>query len=159
MDNNFNQTQPTTNYMAGTAPQKPNILMGTIGALIAAVVGTLAWILIATYTGYIIFLLGVGIAFLAMFLYQKLAKGMDIVGIIICTVLTCIAIYLGNRYGNICLLAHEMDCSVGDATDYFDWVYDLSSDVQMEYIKNMVMSYVVGIGYSVVMVTKGLKRK
>ena len=158
MDNNFNQNQPAVNYAVGTVPQKPNVLMGSLGALAAAVVGTLVWILLATFTGYIIFILGAGIAFLAMFLYQKLAKGMDIVGIIICTVLTCIAIYLGNRFGNICLIAYEMDYSIGEASDVFELSYSWSEDFQMEYIKNMAMSYIVGIGYSIVMFVKGLKK-
>lgn len=157
MDNNFNQTNYQSTNTMGTAPQKPNILMGALGALAATVVGTIVWILIATYLGYIFFFLGVGIAFLAMFLYEKLAKGIDIVGMIICLVLTCISIYVGIRYGYIGSIAHEFDCSMSEATEIFKFNYDFYPDFNSEYVRNMIMSYVVGVGYTVVMMVKGIK--
>ena len=175
MDNNFNQTnnqnmgqdvnqtqyqtQATTNYGVGTVPQKPNILLGTLGALAAAVVGIIVWILIATFTGYVFFLVGAGIAFLAMFLYNKLAKGIDVVGMIICTVLTCIAIYLGNKFGYLCSIAFDLDCSIGDAQSLFDFSYEWDDSFKFDYIKNMILSYVVGAGYSVAMIFGGFKKK
>ena len=153
------QTQATTNYGAGTVPQKPNILLGTLGALAAAVVGTFLWVLIATFTGYVFFLLGVGIAFLAIFLYTKLAKGIDTVGIIICTVFTCIAIYLGNKFGYLYSIAHDLDCTIGEAQKIFDYNYECTDAFKFDYIKNMVLSYIVGAGYSVAMVLGGFKKK
>ncbi len=171
MDNNFNQSgnqnynanyeQPqynTTNaggmgnYQAAptalTAPQKPNILLGAVGALLAAVLGAVAWAAIASFTGYVIFFLAVGIAFLALFFYEKLAKGIDIVGVIICVAFTCVAIYFGNRYGYICSVASELDCSISEATTWFELACELDSSYEFDYIKNMVLSYVVGVGYT-----------
>ncbi len=155
------QTQQTTatNYAAGTVPQKPNILLGSLGALIAAVVGVIVWILIATFTGYVFFLVGAGIAFLAMFLYEKFAKGMDIVGMIICVVFTCIAIYLGNKFGYIFSVAHEYDVSFSSAQTLVDLSYELDDAFKMDYIKTMVLSYVGGIAYIVAMIANGMKKR
>ena len=139
------QTAPN---MMATVQQKPNIILGALGALGAAVLGTLLWIAIAAFTGYVIFLLAAGIAFLAMFLYEKLAKGIDIVGVIICVVFTCVAIYFGNRYGYICSVADELDCSISEAKVWFELACELESSYQFDYIKNMILSYVAGLGYT-----------
>lgn len=92
-----------------------------------------------------------------MFLYEKLAKKIDMVGMIICLVFTCIAIYLGNRYGYICSIANEFDCSIGDATKLFNLSCSIDESYNMDYIKNMILSYVIGIGYTVAMMFKSIK--
>ena len=141
-------------YHVLTVPEKPNIVMGTIGALIVATLGTLLWILIEAFTGYIIFYLAIGILYVSTIAYGKLAKGIDTVGVIICSVLMCIAIYLGNRYGQIGLIANEGECSMNIATTLHDYWCETDSSYNFEYIVNMALSYVcVGI-YSGAMIFK-----
>lgn len=122
--------------------------------MIAAVVGTIVWVLVTGFTGYMIFLIGAGIAFLTLFMYEKMAKGMNIVGVIICLVITCIAIYLSVRFGYRFKIAHELDISMGDADTLFDLSYSLDEAYKMDYIKNMIFSYIFGIGYTAVIMFK-----
>ena len=173
MDNNFNQynsQNSSTNYeqpqfdvvnaegIGGyesqpryhvlTVPDKPNILLGTLGALLVVVLGTLLWIAIEAFTGYVLFFLATGIIYAAMYIYEKFAKGIDTVGVIICTVLTCIGIYFANRYGYICSIAYEYDYSIGVAKTIHDFMCDSDAIYNIEYLAFMGISYVCGIGYT-----------
>lgn len=157
---NFNANfNGNVNYGMGVVSEKQNILLGSIGALAGAVVGTILWIVIAAFTGYVFFLLGAGIAFLAMFLYYKLAKGMNVVGVIICVVLTCVAIYVGNRVGTVFAIANEWNYSYSAASTLFDLNMDYNDSFKMEYIRTMIMSYIVSIGYTVAVIVSRIKKR
>ncbi len=156
--NGFGSFVNNVNNSMGVA-EKPNIVLGSVGALVGAVVGAILWIVIAAFTGYVFFFLGVAISFLSMFLYYKLGKGIDIIGVIICMVLMCIAVYVGNRIGTVFAIANEWDYSYDLASATFDWNMDHNEAFQMDYVKTMVMSYIASIGYTIVMIVSRIKKR
>lgn len=164
--NNQNKEMPETNMEGHQEAsdlevelQKPNMLLGTLGALGAVVVSTIVWILISTFTGSFSFLFSAVIAFFAIFSYEKLGKKLDIKGIAICLVITCIGTYFGIRLGYIFLLAYKYNLSFQEAIVCFETNYTFTKEFVSEYIIYMILSYVVCIGYTVAMMFKGLKKE
>lgn len=135
------------------------ILLGSIGALVAAVIGAVIWVVIAKFTGYTFGVLGAAIAFMTTFIYEKLAKKMNVVGVIICVAFTCVAIYMGNRYAYLIIIKDELGCNLSEAGRYFSGRYDGNEAFRMEYIKNMAMAYVIGMGYTLFYVLSKRKNK
>lgn len=164
MDNNFNNENDVKNvdYSMGTVENKPNILLGTLGALAAAIIGAVLWILISK-TGYIFGILGAGIVVLAMFLYEKLAKGINLVGIIICIALTFAAIYIGNRIGAVILIQDEFsaygEVTFSKANKFFKTFMDSDSEFSGAYYQDLIMSYIYSIVCSVVIVVSRIKKR
>ena len=132
------ESQPR--YHVLTVPDKPNILLGTLGALLVVVLGTLIWIAIEVFTGYVLVFLATGIIYTAMYLYEKFAKGIDTVGVVICTILTCIGVYFANRYGYICSIAYENDYSISGARTIHDFMCDTDDVYNIEYLAFMGIS-------------------
>lgn len=180
MDNNFNQ--PNNNnqnnmfdsnlnnginnnvdYNMGVVSQKPNIFMGILGALAGALIGAFVWILISK-TGYIFGILGMGIMWLTMFLYEKLAKGINIVGVIICIVFTLAAIYAGNRIGAVLMIQNEfanngIDISLSRSNELFKITYNNDDTYRSAYFQDLITSYIFSIACSVVLIVNNIKKR
>ena len=150
-------------YNMGVVKQKPNMIMGIIGALIGAVIGAVVWILISK-TGYIFGILGMGIMWLTMFLYERMAKGMNIAGTIICIALTFIAIYIGNRVGAVLVVQSEyaknaMDISFSRSNELFKLHLEIDSEFKSAYIQDLITSYVFSIVCSIALVAGYIRKK
>ena len=114
MDNNLNGT----NYNAPALEVKDeNVLMGTIGAILGALVGA-ALIALLAKIGYVASISGVVMAFLSLFLYDKFAGKLSKKGIIICVVIMIVTVFLTEwliwSYAYYKELATIYDVSFGD---------------------------------------------
>ena len=177
MDNNFNQMNDQmnnnmnvqmngqmNNQNAGISSMLTNdiksfdltkTLIGAGAALVATILSTILWVVITGATGTMFFFIAVGIAFLAVFAYEKVSKKLDIIGIGICLLFVCIGIYFGVRYGYINYYAKELDTTLKGGKAYFEWVYKLDyMSFRAEYARNMIFSYIVGLGYGAVVIIK-----
>ena len=130
--------------LTDTRSQQPNLIMGIVGALLAGVIATFIWIFITASTGTQFALVVIGLSYAVLILYNKFAKGMDIVGLVICSIIICICIYFANRYSCIYVLVDQFNCTVEEAADGFDLVYDMYPEIRSDYIFNMILSYVIG---------------
>ncbi|MBR5993212.1 MAG: hypothetical protein IK018_05360 [Lachnospiraceae bacterium] len=114
MDNNLNGT----NYNAPALEVKDeNVLMGTIGAILGALVGA-ALIALLAKIGYVASISGVVMAFLSLFLYDKFAGKISKKGVIICVVIMIVTVFLTEwliwSYAYYKELATIYDVSFGD---------------------------------------------
>ena len=114
MDNNLNGT----NYNAPALEVKgENVLMGTIGAILGALVGA-ALIALLAKIGYVASISGVVMAFLSLFLYDKFAGKISKKGVIICVVIMIVTVFLTEwliwSYAYYKELATIYDVSFGD---------------------------------------------
>lgn len=176
MDNNFNQmNDQVNNDMNGQVNNQMNTqnagisamltneiksfdvtktLIGSVAALVATILSTILWVFITGATGTMFFFIAVGIAFLAVFAYEKISKKLDIIGIAICLVLVCIGIYFGVRYGYINFYAKEYDITMKQAKALFELAYRVDDSFSGEYVRNMIFSYLIGLGYGAVVIIK-----
>lgn len=174
MDNNFNQMNDQSNGQMNNQMNSnagiseiltdsiksfdvKNTLIGAAAALVATILGTIIWVFITGITGTMIFIIAFSIAFLAIFAYEKLAKKIDIIGVAICLVLAFVGIYFGVRYGYIYHYARELDTTMKNGKAAFELVYEFDSSLKADYIKNMLFSYIVGLGYGAVFVINKYK--
>ena len=165
MYNNQMYSQPT-NMNQGVSAMFANdmksfdltkTLIGAGAALAAIVLATILWVFITGLTGTMIYILGFGVGFAGIFVYEKITKKMDFIGLVICLVFILIATYFGIRYGYIYYVAKEMDTSVSTAKVWFEWAYEMSSEVRSEYIGYMIKSYIFSVAYSVAVLIKKFK--
>ena len=157
MYNNQMYSQPT-NVNQGVSAMFANdmksfdltkTLIGAGAALVAIVLATILWVFITGLTGTMIYILGFGVGFAGIFVYEKITKKMDFIGLVICLVFILIATYFGIRYGYIYYIAKETGNSVSTAKVRFEWAYEMSSEVRSEYIGYMIKSYIFSVAYSV----------
>ena len=132
-------------------------LIGAGAALAAIVLATILWVFITGITGTMIYILGFAVGFAGIFVYEKITKKMDFIGLVICLVFILIATYFGIRYGYIYYIAKETGKSVSTAKVWFEWAYEMSSEVRSEYIGYMIKSYIFSVAYSVAVLIKKFK--
>lgn len=165
MYNNQMYSQPT-NVNQGVSAMFANdmksfdltkTLIGAGAALAAIVLATILWVFITGLTGTMIYILGFGVGFAGIFVYEKITKKMDFIGLVICLVFILIATYFGIRYGYIYYIAKETGKSVSTAKVWFEWAYEMSSEVRSEYIGYMIKSYIFSVAYSVAVLIKKFK--
>ena len=166
MDNNFNQMNDKINVNGQMNNNNAGVssiitediksfnltrtLIGAAAALVATILATVLWVFITGITGTLIYVLGLAVGFVGIFIYEKITKNVDIFGIIICLVFVLIAIYFGVRYGYIYYLAKETDMSIKLAKEWFEYAYDAFSEVKSEYVGLMIKSYIFSFGYTVI---------
>lgn len=166
MDNNFNQMNDQINVNGQMNNNNAGVssiitediksfnltrtLIGAAAALVATILATVLWVFITGITGTLIYVLGLAVGFVGIFIYEKITKNVDIFGIIICLVFVLIAIYFGVRYGYIYYLAKETDMSIKLAKEWFEYAYDAFSEVKSEYVGLMIKSYIFSFGYTVI---------
>ena len=165
MYNNQMYSQPT-NVNQGVSTMFANdmksfdltkTLIGAGAALGAIVLATILWVVITGLTGTMIYILGFAVGFAGIFVYEKITKKMDFIGLVICLVFILIATYFGIRYGYIFYLSKETDMSITTAKANFDWAYEEFSEVRSEYIGYMIKSYIFSVAYSVAVLIKKFK--
>ena len=165
MYNNQMYSQPT-NMNQGVSAMFANdmksfdltkTLIGAGAALAAIVLATILWVFITGITGTMIYILGFAVGFAGIFVYEKITKKMDFIGLVICLVFILIATYFGIRYGYIYYIAKETGKSVSTAKVWFEWAYEMSSEVRSEYIGYMIKSYIFSVAYSVAVLIKKFK--
>lgn len=140
MDNNLNGT----NYNAPALEVKgENVLMGTIGAILGALVGA-ALIAILAKVGYVASISGVVMAFLSLFLYDKFAGKLSKKGIIICVVIMVITVFLTEwavwSYVFYKELATIYDVTFGEVFKQFFSLLKLAESTG-DFVKDIAMLY------------------
>ncbi|MBD7913411.1 hypothetical protein [Clostridium cibarium] len=75
--------------------QRSNILGGVIGSFIGALIGSIVWIIIYQL-GYIAAIGGLAIAVCSIVGYEKLGGKLNIIGIVVTSVITIIAVFLAQ---------------------------------------------------------------
>lgn len=90
--------QGIVNNQTKSADLPVNPLLGTIGAICASIIGVILWVYLYSHNMFA-WLSGLAIVFLAYKGYELLGKRLDKKGFIICTVIICIMVFLGNHLG------------------------------------------------------------
>lgn len=98
------------------APQKENILLGTLLALVAIPVGIVAWVFVWSL-GYIAAIVAAGIALLVMFMYRLGAKRISIIGVIIIAVISLATVVIAFYAG----LVHDYTSAVSNMYGLSYW--------------------------------------
>ena len=124
-----------------------NPITGAVGALIGALVGGVAWILIGK-VGLMSGLAGLVGVVLAFRLYDKFGNGLDIKGVVISMVIVLIVLYVANRLG----WAWELYDAIKDyGYSFSDCFANLSEYLKLiEVYDSYIMDIVVGLALTVV---------
>lgn len=161
-NNNINENNlenGTIDYNMGTVPAKPNIVLGILGALVGAILGGVLWGLISM-TGTIFTAIAILIAWLTIFLYEKMAKGIDIKGIVICAILSLVSVYLSTRISSVFIIIREFKDSLGWNLSYSQAREYLSnfSEIKDAYYHDLILSLVFAIVGVALAVTNKFKK-
>ena len=78
-------------------PEKSNVLLGLVGAVIFSLIGCAVWVLIGSL-GYISYIGGLALSFLTITGYKVLGKKFDAPGIIICLIVIALAVFASNVF-------------------------------------------------------------
>lgn len=180
MDNNFNQPNNGdnnqnesskgfgfggsngVNYNMGTVQGEKNIknmIIGLVAALVVAVVGVVLYCVLGSAANIIFFPMGAVILAGEVFIYGKITKTLDPIGLIVCVVLSFIAIFVGTRMAEIYAIKGELGCSYSTAKTAFKWAIDYDSASKMEYIKNIAFGYIFSIGYAALYIVNQRKKR
>ena len=124
-------------------PAKENVAMGTLGALIGALLGG-ASIILLSRLGYIASLSGVLIAFATLKGYELLGKGLSKKGLIICFVLMIVTPFAAYNL-DLLLQCHEewkvYGLTLGDSAELMLEVLKEDSELLGTYLKELGMLY------------------
>ena len=124
-------------------PARENVAMGTLGALIGAVLGG-ASIILLSRLGYIASLSGVLIAFATLKGYELLGKGLSKKGLIICFVLMLVTPFAAYNL-DVLLQCHEewkaFGLTLGDSAELMLEVLEEDSEALGIYLKELGMLY------------------
>lgn len=181
MDNNFNQPNNGennqnensskgfgfggsngVNYNMGTVQGEKNItgmIIGLVAALAVAVVGVVLYCVLGYAANIIFFPMGAVILAGEVFIYGKIAKTLDPIGLIVCVVLSFIAIFIGTRMAEIYAIKGELGYTYKAAKAAFKRVIDIDSASKMEYIKNIAFGYIFSIGYAALYIVNQRKKR
>ncbi len=181
MDNNFNQPNNgennqnensskgfgfgggnSVNYNMGTVQGEKNIknmIIGLVAALAVAVVGVVLYCVLGYAANIIFFPMGAVILAGEVFIYGKITKNLDPIGLIVCVVLSFIAIFIGTRMAEIYAIKGELGYTYKAAKAAFKLVIDFDSASKMEYIKNIAFGYIFSIGYAALWITNQRKKR
>lgn len=181
MDNNFNQPNNGennqnenskkgfsfggsngVNYNMGTIQNDKNIknmIIGLVAALAVAVVGVVIYCVLGSAANIIFFPMGAVILAGEVFIYGKITKTLDPIGLIVCVVLCFIAIFVGTRMAEIYAIKGELSCSYSRAKTLFKWAIDYDDAAKMEYVRNIAFGYIFSIGYAVLYIVNQRKKR
>lgn len=122
---------------------RENVALGTVGALVGALLGG-ASIILLSRLGYIASLCGVLIAFATLGGYKLLAKGMGKVGLIICFVLMLVTPFAAYNL-DLLLQCYEewkvYGLTMGDSVTLLLEIMQEDSELMFTYLKELGMLY------------------
>ena len=119
--------------------EKSNLLLGIIGALIGSLPGVALW-MIVIQGHWIVGACGIVIFLGAMKGYGMLGKTVDTKGVVVCTLITIIAIFLANDFGlRLSLVLDGM--SFEEVNRKWSRIMQ-NEDNQFLYIENLVVGYI-----------------
>lgn len=150
------------NYNMGTVQGEKNItnmIIGLVAALAVAVLGVVLYCVLGRMVNIIFFPMGAVILAGAVFVYGKFAKTLDPIGLIVCVVLSFIAIFVGTRMAEIYAIKGELGCTYSQAKAAFKLVIEMDSASKMEYIKNIAFGYIFSIAYAALYFTNQRKKR
>lgn len=126
-------------------PIKSNIIPGLVGAFIGSLLGVALWILIYKL-GYIAGIAGALIVIAAMRGYALLGKCLDRKGVVLCTILSLIMVFIANK------LSWSMEAYIafkdeGVGVSFFDIYRNLNNllkefEITSSYYKDLVIGYI-----------------
>lgn len=135
------------------------MIIGLVAALAVAVVGVVLYCVLGSKANIIFFPMGAVILAGEVFIYGKLAKTLDPIGLIVCVVLSFIAIFIGTRMAEIYAIKGEFHCTYSYAKTLFKLAIDSDSAAKMEYIKNIAFGYIFSIGYAALYIVNQRKKR
>ncbi len=103
--------------------QKSNIVLGIIGAILGAMIGGVAWVLVRK-AGYIASIVGVITIVCALKGYELLGKHLNRLGVIISSVVSVAMIYFANRISYAWMFYEEMK-EYGGSYSFFEAYSDV----------------------------------
>ena len=122
---------------------RENVALGTVGALIGALLGG-ASIILLSRLGYIASLSGLLIAFATLGGYRLLAKGMGKAGLVICFVLMLVTPFAAYNL-DLLLQCHEewkvYGLTMGDSVDLLLTLLKEDGELLFTYLKELGMLY------------------
>ncbi|MDS0524500.1 hypothetical protein NNC19_02345 [Clostridium sp. SHJSY1] len=137
-----------------------NIVGGIVGSFIGALVGSIIWIIIYQM-GYIAAIAGLAIAVCSIVGYEKFGGKLDIVGIIITSLITIVAVYLAQYF--------SLSIEIYDAYKYegFTFISALKSvpiflenhNVSSVFWEDLIKGYALTIAGSVSYIHRAYKEK
>ena len=147
----------------GSVEFKPqeNVVMGTIGALIGAIIGGASIILISQL-GYIASISGFILAFCTLKVYQLLGKAMSTQSVIICAVLMLVTPFVADWIDWGILVVNsfpEYNLTLLDGITVFPELLAEDSELMGDYLKNLGMIYLFVILGGFVTVKNAFKGK
>ena len=141
--NHFDTTNQASLDNPAELPARENVAMGTLGALIGALLGG-ASIILLSRLGYIASLSGLLIAFATLKGYELLGKGMSKKGLIICFALMLVTPFLAYNL-DLLLQCHEewkaFGLTISDSLDLMMEVLEEDSELRGTYLKDLGMLY------------------
>lgn len=124
-------------------PARENVAMGTLGALIGAVLGG-ASIILLSRLGYIASLSGVLIAFATLKGYELLGKGMSRKGMVICFVLMAVTPFIAYNLDLVLQCYEEwkvFGVTMGDTVSLVIELLEEDGELLGTYLKELGMLY------------------
>lgn len=152
----------TMNEVSAQSQKKENVLLGLIGAAVGVLLGAVLWVIIGQ-VGFIAGIAGYVIVLCGMKGYQMLGKDMSRIGVIICVILSCLAI-VGAEFVSLGLVIYkELSdtyyhyISLGDA---FSLIPDFLGEPEVVgiIVKDLIVGYILAIWASFSLVRSQWKR-
>ena len=140
----------TNNYNLNLEPKRLNFPLGLIGAILGAALGGVVWYAIGRM-GYVASLAGILTAFLSIEAFRRLAKGIDQKAVIICVVLSFIAIIAAHWLLHITAIRDELEkfsitfanqVTFKELNDALIKTVKEDSQARMEFLKSLAMGLV-----------------
>ncbi len=157
----FSQTYNTQNFQGSLEIEPNRHLQGIIGALIGALIGGAAWMLIGCL-GFISGWIAILIFFLAQYFYTKFNKSLDTFGVITCIILGLVIIFPATWGVYSFKVAKALDYEFWDvATDLPFYLKSSELWVKGEqwstFMWDLAKSYIFTIVAALCMIPKGRK--
>lgn len=143
--------------------KKSNIVLGIVGAFIGAIVGGALWVLVAQL-GYISGIVGLAIAALTIYGFEKLGGRLTVPGVIISIIMIIATVYVaGNISFALDIKAmlkeyYEMDYSFATCYQMIPDVLALDSEILGGYVKDLLMGYIFTLIASVYTIRASFKK-
>ncbi len=134
------QSVPATPRVDPTQiPKKENVLLGTVGAILGALVGALA-ILIFYNLEMVASISGVILAAAVFFGYDKLGGNRTVIGTIICLALIIVTPYISYLFYLTRMAQDAMGSSLGEAYEFLKALME-TSDMKDAMMENLLPLY------------------
>ncbi len=133
----------TENKMPGAQNIRENLPLGTIGALIGVLLGMTLWVIVGLFR-FIAGIAGYAIVFGAMKGYKLLGKKLSKAGIVICVLLSIVAVLGGEMLSLAITVYTELGVPLGDA---FLMLPDLLQEPELvgAVVKDLAVGYALSI--------------